>query len=401
MYDIASFLNKRPANYARANYDLFLAEAKVPSFANSIHIAGTNGKGSVATYLFEMYKDAGYKVGLFVSPHYKDYKELARVNHNFISDDFITDTVHRYYNLISKYHLSFFEIMTFVTFKFFESQNVDIAIIETGLGGLIDATNIFTPSVSVITNVHADHLVEIGPDITSIARHKAGIIKENTPLIHNVHGVEALQIINETAKLKNSEIIEVRQPSTPIVINHKQVSFVWDGEKYELNSGALYEVTNAAIVLEVVKYMNKHSNLRLSDANIRTGLNTKSIIGRYTIVSETPLIIVDGAHNMHGIRAFVASVKQLKVKKVKFIYAAFVDKQIYRILDYFKKEELDVTLTTFPHERAAKDFVTTDYKFVKNYKETIKNAKRIPKDEAVVFCGSLYFANLVVEEFKK
>lgn len=401
MYDITSFLNKRPTNYARASYDLFLAEANVPSFANSIHIAGTNGKGSVATYLFEMYKDAGYKVGLFVSPHYKDYKELARVNHNFISDDFITDIVHRHYNLITKYHLSFFEIMTFVTFKFFESQNVDIAIIETGLGGLIDATNIFTPTVSVITNVHADHLVEIGPDITSIARHKAGIIKENTPLIHNVHGVEALQIINETVQLRNSQIIKVREPSSLIVANHEKLSFVWDGKNYDLNSGALYEATNAAIVLEVIEYMNKHSNLRVSDANIRTGLYTKSIIGRYTVVSEKPLIIVDGAHNMHGIRALVSSIKQLEAKKIKIIYAAFVDKQIYRILDYFKNEGLDVTLTTFPHERAAKSFVTTNYKFVKNYREIIKGAKRTPKDEALVFCGSLYFANLVVEEFKK
>lgn len=399
MIDVANFLKSRPANYARQNYDLFLSEIEPIKFKKSIHIAGTNGKGSTAMFLFEMFRAAGYKTALYVSPHFKVHNELARVNDQFIPDNFIKEVIVKYLAAIEKYQLSFFEVMTFVSFKYFESEDVDIAIIEAGLGGLIDATNIFTPTISVITNIHTDHIVEIGPEINDIARHKAGIIKHNVPVVVGVRNEELIKIIERVAGEKNSSIITKTKATGQIFKDVESMTFVWKDQTYEISSGAIYETSNAAMALETIMYLTLNNIITVSKEAIIAGLKNAKMPARYTIVSKNPLVIVDGAHNMHGIRALIASVKALGNKEIKIIYAAFYDKEILRILDFFKQQELDVTLTTFDHERAAKSFPIAKCPFEQDYKKAIDKVVTKNKDGIVVICGSLHFANLILEEY--
>ncbi|HZJ89793.1 MAG TPA: Mur ligase family protein [Bacilli bacterium] len=399
MIDVTSFLNSRPANYARKNYDLFLSEIEPIKFKKSIHIAGTNGKGSTAMFLFEMFRAAGYKTALYISPHFKVHNELARVNDQYIPDSFIKEVIVKHLTAIEKYQLSFFEVMTFVSFKYFESEDVDVAIIEAGLGGLIDATNIFTPTISVITNIHKDHIVEIGPDISDIARHKAGIIKPGVPVVIGVRNEELIKIIERVAGEKKSPIITKTKAVGQIFKDVDSMTFVWQEKTYELNSGAVYETSNAAMALETIMYLTANNIIPIGNKEIKKGLKNAKMPARYTIVSKKPLVIVDGAHNMHGIRALIASVKALGHKQIKVVYAAFYEKEILRILDFFKTEELDVTLTTFEHERASKSFPIAKFPFEQDYKEAIAKAIKENEKSVVVICGSLYFASLVLEDY--
>lgn len=399
MFNLAHFLKTRPVNYARQNYDAFLAEVDEIKFKKSIHIAGTNGKGSTATYLFEIFRAAGYKTALYISPHFKTHNELARVNDELISDVFIEKTILEYLSLIEKHKLSFFEVMTFVSFKYFESEKVDIAVIETGLGGLIDATNIFTPTLSIITNIHTDHLVEIGPDITDITRHKAGIIKRHVPVILGVKNEELLKIISEVAREKQSPIIIKKEATNQEFKALDNIKFTWNEKTYEINTGAIYETYNAAIVLEAINYLIEKGFVVIKREHIDQAFKKGKLRGRFTVAQKNPLLIIDGAHNMNGIEALMASVVALKKSYVKVIYAAFHDKEILQIFDFFKKLELDVTLTTFEHERSAKSFPFSKYPFIEDYHVAISEAvKKNPKG-VIVICGSLYFANLVLEDY--
>ena len=273
------------------------------NFFESVHVTGTNGKGSTCAMLAEIFKQSGLKVGLFTSPHLESYCERFKVNGENISESEFAEIV----ELVKFFEVpaTQFEVLTAVAFAYFAKENVDIAVIEVGLGGLLDSTNIITPKISVITNVALDHENILG-DLKNIALNKAGIIKKNVPVVTGATGLP-LEIIREVAEKNNSPLYEVTE-SADVKINLR-------GE---------YQKFNAAIAIKTAKILN------ISEENILSGLEKVSWAGRFEILdTDCGKIIIDGAHNPNGAAALRQSLdKNFPQGRRNFIFGALADKNI-------------------------------------------------------------------------
>ena len=250
---ISYILSKNRGDYQRDNFDKFLAKIKFDFSIPAIHIAGTNGKGSVATFLHDIYAKNGYKVGLFTSPD--EMQEMIKINGICIENSEIEATIDEYKKLFEKFDLSTFEIETFIAFKHFMDKHVDIAIIECGMGGAFDATNIFTPLLSIITSVSIEHSEFLGLSLSEIAYNKAGIIKRDIPvLLGDVEG-DALNAIVGVAKKENARIIQVDNYHNRRKENGE---LVFDYRPYyglKISSPARYRLYNACIAIEATNIL--------------------------------------------------------------------------------------------------------------------------------------------------
>ena len=288
------------------------------NYFDSIHVAGTNGKGSVCAMLAEILQNAGYKVGLFTSPHLESYCERIRVNGENISETEFAEII----NLLNKFEIpaTEFEILTAAAFAYFAKSEVDIAVIEVGLGGTWDSTNIITPKISVITNIALDHENILG-DLKNIALNKAGIIKKNIPIVTAAIG-EPLEIIREVADKNNSPIYAIKKPAD-----------------IKINLFGEYQKINAAIAIQTAKLLN------ISDDNIRAGLENVQWAGRFEIIDD---IIIDGAHNPHGALALRDSLdKNFPAGKRFFIFGALADKNISAMIKNLFRAD-DFVIATEP-----------------------------------------------------
>ena len=288
------------------------------NYFDSIHVAGTNGKGSVCAMLAEILQNAGYKVGLFTSPHLESYCERIRVNGENISETEFAEII----NLLNKFEIpaTEFEILTAAAFAFFAKSEVDIAVIEVGLGGTWDSTNIITPKISVITNIALDHENILG-DLKNIALNKAGIIKKNIPIVTAATG-EPLEIIRDVADKNNSPLYAIKKPAD-----------------IKINLFGEYQKINAAIAIQTAKLLN------ISDDNIRAGLENVQWAGRFEIIDD---IIIDGAHNPHGALALRESLdKNFPAGKRFFIFGALADKNISAMIKNLFRAD-DFVIATEP-----------------------------------------------------
>lgn len=284
-------------------------------FFESIHVTGTNGKGSVCAMLSEILQADGKKVGLFTSPHLESYCERMKINGENISESEFAEII----ALIKFLDVpaTHFEVLTAAAFAYFASKNVDIAVIEVGLGGTWDSTNIITPKISVITNVALEHEKILG-DLKSIARNKAGIIKKNIPVVTGATG-EPLEIIREVARKNNSPLYEVTKPAD-----------------VKINLQGEFQKMNAAIAIQTARV------LKIPDEKIFSALEKVSWPGRFEII-ETNFgkIIIDGAHNPHGAAALRESLeKNFPTGKRNFIFGALADKNIDEMIKIlFRKDD--------------------------------------------------------------
>lgn len=284
-------------------------------FFESIHVTGTNGKGSVCAMLSEILQADGKKVGLFTSPHLESYCERMKINGENISESEFAEII----ALIKHFDIpaTHFEVLTAAAFAYFASKNVDIAVIEVGLGGTWDSTNIITPKISVITNVALEHEKILG-DLKSIARNKAGIIKKNIPVVTGATG-EPLEIIREVARKNNSPLYEVTKPAD-----------------VKINLQGEFQKMNAAIAIQTARV------LKIPDEKIFSALEKVSWPGRFEII-ETNFgkIIIDGAHNPHGAAALRESLdKNFPTGKRNFIFGALADKNIDEMIKIlFRKDD--------------------------------------------------------------
>ena len=396
--EIKKYLDSAPTRYDDSAFLSFIEKVGMPVLPRTIHITGTNGKGSSARYLALSLEKSGYQVGLFTSPHYLKINELATINGVEIPDEFILGKMHRFDNDFKTFELSSFEIMTFISFLYFSEKNVDFVVVEVGLGGLKDATNIVSPILSIITNVGLDHINEIGPTIEDIARHKAGIIKSDTPLLIGDIKDSALSIIEDVAKRKNAEVIST---NFSYEILHKSLTatkFHYLGKDYFLGSGAAYEVKNAILVINALEIL-KAMNIKISDNALEAALLEETFPGRFSVVSINPAIVVDGAHNTH---AFVSLLNDLKVtkKKITVIFAAFKDKDFEKELDLLSLSGARIMLTTFDHPRAVKTF-NNSLPFYPSHQEAIERAiTSLGPEDLLLIVGSLHFAMQVTLEFR-
>lgn len=292
----------------------------------SVHIAGTNGKGSTSHMLASVLQEAGYKVGLYTSPHLKDFRERIRVNGQKISQKNVIAFVAQNKSLFTDLGASFFEMTVAMAFDYFAKQKVDIAIIETGLGGRLDSTNVINPLVSVITNISMDHSNLLGNTIEAIAEEKAGIIKSNTPVIIGKKQKEISSIFESIASSKNAKLVQTK------------------GYTYDCDLKGNYQKENINTSVETIIQLKK-LGWNVSEDNLKSGLqnvvkNTQ-LQGRWQTLKLNPLVICDTGHNIEGIKQIVEQLKSINYQKLHFVIGFVQDKNIDEILDLLPKEKVD------------------------------------------------------------
>lgn len=338
----------------KANLDNTIAICKLldnPQHAfKTIHVAGTNGKGSVSHMLAAILQQAGYKTGLYTSPHLKDFRERIRVNGKMISRKYVCDFTENYKNDFEKIKPSFFEMTVGLAFDYFRKQKVDIAVIETGLGGRLDSTNIITPEISVITNIGWDHTNLLGNTLKKIAVEKAGIIKNTVPVVIGETQKETHKTFIATARKMKSPIFfadadfkAVLKKDSSLTRNKIIVDLFSKQNLYlrnlEMDLTGRYQLKNVCTVLQVQQLLKKfpvsESDLRAALKNVK---QSTGLAGRWQIISKHPFIICDTGHNLDGIREVLKQLKSLKFKKLHFVLGMVSDKDVSKILQLLPKQ---------------------------------------------------------------
>ena len=309
--------------YSLDNFKKYMQEFyNIQHALKCIHVCGTNGKGSTVNYMKEVLKKQGYIVGTFTSPALISRLDVVRINDEWIKEQFIVDVANRYVDNWLKYEISLFEIEVFISILYFIYQGVDYAIYEVGLGGELDATNIILPMVCVNTNIGLDHMDYLGDSYESIARAKAGIIKDHVDFITGEHKQECVDIFRDTCEKRHSHLIRLDRIHD--LQDGENVKYTYKDYNIVLNTPALYQIENSALALETLLYLKKHHFIELDESSIVEGLFEAKWAGRFEIISEKPLIILDGAHNREGVDELYRSAR--KLHNLKIIFSALRDK---------------------------------------------------------------------------
>ena len=357
-----------------------------------IHVAGTNGKGSVCAMVFYILREAGYKVGMYTSPHLKKFNERIRVDNPFITDKEIVD-----YFLKVKPHItnqSFFEITTAMAFLYFKENNVDYAVLEVGLGGRLDATNVVTPLISVITNIGLEHVEFLGNTVEKIAFEKAGIIKQNIPVVTWAKG-SALKVIRKIAKQKNA----------PLTLPEK-----FDDVNFKHLNGN-FQQQNKDIALTAIGVLRKFNLIKLNDRQIKSGIEKTEWPGRMDFISKN--VLADGAHNPDGFRVLKKELlifrKQRKINNFIFVIGVQSNKDIKEIFKIINPLVSSIIFTKSDNPKASKPeellriFNKINYnkkiktKIINNPKTALNYAKKIAKkNDLIVVTGSIYMIGEVI-----
>ena len=294
-------------------------EKKFPS----IHVAGTNGKGSTSHMLSSILQESSLKVGLYTSPHLKDFKERIKINGISIPEENVINFIEENRIFLNDQKLSFFEMTVGMAFDFFAKEKVDIAIVEVGLGGRLDSTNIITPLISVITNIGLDHTQMLGEKLTEIAFEKAGIIKPNVPVVIGERQEEVIEIFQEIASENNA----------PIYIADEQIN-----QAYRLDLLGEYQKRNAKTAAQTIHLLNR-LNYAISDEAIGRGLQrtieNTGLNGRYQLLKKQPKVICDTAHNVEGLTLVLRQLKNETYKNLHIVLGMVNDKELNSILELF------------------------------------------------------------------
>lgn len=294
------------------------------SFKN-VHVAGTNGKGSTSHMLASVFQEAGYKTGLYTSPHLKDFRERIKINGEMISKKYVSEFVENHKSYFENNQLSFFEMTVGLAFDFFRKEKVDIAIIEVGMGGRLDSTNIITPEVSVITNIGFDHTQFLGNTLEKIAAEKGGIIKNNIPVVIGETLPETKVIFEKIASEKKAEITFAE---------------TFDSSKYTSDLKGSYQKKNIKTVLASLRILQK-KGWKISEENIQNGLlhtiENTGLLGRWQQLGEKPKIICDTAHNKDGLQLVLEQISKENFKNLHIVLGVVNDKDLTSILPLFPR----------------------------------------------------------------
>ena len=315
----------------------------------SIHIAGTNGKGSTSHSLASVFQEAGYKTGLYTSPHLRDFRERIRINGEMIPENEVVDFIEKHKDKLEELELSFFEMTVAMAFDYFRKEKVDIAIIEVGMGGRLDSTNVIKPELCVITNISLDHVKFLGENEEQIAAEKAGIIKPEIPVVIGETQEGSKDVFIKTAKEKNSpiffadKIMDCRKDST-YSLDYQQFDIYKNNESYlkELKYPLLgnYQKKNLATVICALDILR--DSFKIEERHIIDGLanviKNTSLMGRWQVINKNPLAIADTGHNVAGINEVNRQLAETKYNKLHFVLSVVNDKDIDGILQLLPKE---------------------------------------------------------------
>ncbi len=287
----------------------------------SIHVAGTNGKGSSSHMLASILQEAGYKVGLYTSPHLKDFRERIKINGKLISRKFVVDFIHNHEAFLNENRLSFFELTVGMAFDYFSQKKIDIAIVEVGLGGRLDSTNIITPEVSLITNIGYDHMDILGNTLTLIAKEKAGIIKKGVPVVISEYQEETATVFKAEANKKGAKLVFASE----IIVRSPKVGLIGH-----------YQSKNSKGVLAVLRELK---GFPVTNAQLKSGLanvvETTGLLGRWQILKTNPKVICDTAHNWDGLALVTKQIQEEKFKTLHVVLGFVKDKKLETILPLF------------------------------------------------------------------
>ncbi len=379
-----------------------------------IHIAGTNGKGSVSHILASVLQRSGLRVALFTSPHLRDFRERIKVDGEMISEGEVIDFVERYRADMEELQLSFFEMTAAMAFNHFAHEGVDVAVIETGLGGRLDATNIVSPILSVITNIGIDHTKFLGTTLSEIAAEKAGIIKRGIATVLGEKGDEYSEVISSFANDCDSRLIYaedrysvLKRLTTPrgqrLTIN---TASGYDMD-LEMDLGGVYQIKNIVTVLAALEYLRDAHILDISDDQIKDGVSnvvaTTNFIGRWQRLSDSPRVICDTGHNAHGLKYVMEQLRATPHEKLIMVLGFANDKKLDEILPLFHlpayfiftRPKVDRAFHCEEVERVARG-LGYDCESVEDVQEAVARAKSlVNSDMDLIFVGG---SNFVVAE---
>lgn len=394
----------------------------------SIHIAGTNGKGSVSHMLAAILQTAGYKVGLYTSPHLKDFRERIKINGEEVNQEFVIHFTEYMRPLIEAIEPSFFEITVAMAFDYFAKQKVDVAVIEVGLGGRFDSTNIITPELSIITNIGWDHMNILGDSLEKIAFEKAGIIKHNVPVVIGETLPETKPVFEKIAAEKNATIHYAKQtrnilswewsgrtlqrgPSGPSEQKHELIVEIeekgkTDHKKYHLDLPGIYQSKNLLTTLEACSVL-KNLNYDLDETDIRTGSQkTKRLTGlhgRWEIIHEHPIIVLDVGHNEEGIKQITQQLELTSFHGLHIVIGLVKDKEIEKLLSllphyatyYFTQAQIPRALPADVLKAKAKS-QNLEGEVYTDVNSALKAAKaKAHNDDLILICGSVFLVGEV------
>jgi dihydrofolate synthase / folylpolyglutamate synthase len=376
---------------------------------NSIHVAGTNGKGSSSHMLAAILQTAGYKTGLYTSPHLKEFTERIKINGQEVEKDFVVDFVERIKPEIEKIKPSFFEITVAMAFDYFAQQKVDVAVIEVGLGGRLDSTNVITPIVSLITNISWDHKDLLGDTLPKIAYEKAGIIKKNVPVVVSERQAEVEEVFIAKSKEMNSKLLfaddqwKVKALADGKFLVDRELSRL----EFELDLKGSYQRKNIAGVLAVTETLKQ--TFEISNDQIQKALHSTADLtglkGRWQKLGEKPLMICDTGHNEGGVREVVRQILSQKFDRLFIVWGSVKDKDISMILEllpkkayyFFCQAKIPRAMPALELQEKAKQF-GLDGMTVEDVNDAIAMAKKLSTSDDFIFIGGSTFVVAEIAE---
>lgn len=374
----------------------------------SVHVGGTNGKGSVSHMLASVFQSSGYTTGLYTSPHLYDFRERIRVNGQVADEDYVISFVEKIKPVIEDIQPSFFEITVAMAFDYFAQKKVEMAIVEVGLGGRLDSTNIITPELSVITNIGWDHMNMLGNSLEEIAAEKAGIIKEGVPVVIGERKKETDPVFLDQSIKKNSPIAFAEDQYNLISQewknNHTIITVKKEGQgvrSFELDLPGVYQQKNLLTVLNALDILQK-DGYQITDAAIHEGLKNvrqlTGLMGRWEILRERPMVILEVAHNKDGMEQMLQHLKLLSFGKLHMVIGMVKDKDAAQVLSllprdaryYFTQAQIPRALPAKELKEKAANFSLTG-KVYRDVNEALYEAlHNVSMDDLIIVCGSIF-----------
>ena len=380
-----------------------------------IHVGGTNGKGSTVSFIKTVLLEAGYNIGTFISPYVDVFNERIAFNNQYISDDELLELGNY---IIGKYYLfddndisrpSFFEFITLMAFIYFSRQSqIDLVILEVGLGGLLDATNIIIPLVTVITSISYDHEKVLGTSLQEIARNKLGIVKSGVPLV-TLKNEDVLDIVRTAVTEKQSPLVLIDPKDIKnIKATLDYTSFDYqDYHNLEVGLLGFHQAENAVLALRTIRVLSDIYGYRINTAALRRGLRLTKWPGRLQLISQNPVILLDGAHNPGGIVRLVEFLQSIKGGKyLRVVFAVSADKDKPEMIQTLDEVADEIIFTRFGYKRSdtAENLIQLSHHYNKRLEndwQTLLTMAFADKTSISVFCGSLYFVSEIYNYLKK
>ncbi|KIL44571.1 bifunctional folylpolyglutamate synthase/dihydrofolate synthase [Jeotgalibacillus soli] len=386
----------------------------------AVHIGGTNGKGSTVTFLRSILQASKLTVGTFTSPYFETFNERISVNGLPITDEEwlkLVQMIEPLANQMEESELGSpteFEVITAMMFVYFGDINpVDIVLIEVGLGGRLDSTNIISPIASVITSIGLDHVAILGDTYTQIAFEKAGIIKTSVPVVANIKREDAKEVIKEVAKKQHAPVLFYSENFHAVIQPFEQLGerFVYlEGEESlqaEIQMVGEHQIENASLAIKTFQLIHEELGVLFNEDMIRTGMKKALWPGRMEIVNQSPIVVMDGAHNVEGIEALVHTLHRIfPGKKAHILFAAVADKDLSKMVSMLDEAGTSIAFTSFDLPRAAAaealyEISSHQQKSIVNWQKWVENhLLKDPSDELLVITGSLYFLSSISADLR-